>query len=133
MEKEARAVASLDDPNIVKIHEVRRDSRGLPAIVLEFLGGGTLADKLKSGPLPPIEVAILMEKISSGVAAAHRAGLIHRDLKPANVLLTETGEPKVADFGLARIEPPASCDESSVDAFVGTPTYTALEQARNRI
>ncbi|MEM6470269.1 MAG: serine/threonine-protein kinase, partial [Planctomycetota bacterium] len=130
MEREARIVASLDDPNIVKIYDVRRDQNGLPVILMEYVDGGTLARKLANGPLPPREAASILEAIAGGLATAHASDLIHRDLKPANILLTKDGSPKVADFGLARAIEPGSINATTMTNFVGTPSYVSPEQAR---
>ncbi|MEO1614603.1 MAG: protein kinase [Planctomycetota bacterium] len=130
MEREARVVARLDHPNIVTVYDVRRDDRELPVILMEYVAGGTLAKKLSAGPMTPRDAAALLEKVAGGLAVAHQSDLIHRDLKPANILLTQTGEPKVADFGLARAISPGSKDATAPSQFVGTPSYVSPEQAR---
>jgi serine/threonine protein kinase len=83
---EAEAVARLQHPNIVQIHEVG-DQNGLPYFALEFCAGGSLAQKLQGTPLPPELAARLVETLARAMQAAHRAGIVHRDLKPANILL----------------------------------------------
>src|SRR5439155_5672729 len=85
--REAEAVASLQHPNIVQIHEVG-EHKGLPYISLEYVEGGSLAQKLNGTPLPVGEAARLTELLARAMHAAHQRGIIHRDLKPANVLLT---------------------------------------------
>jgi WD40 repeat protein len=126
---EARAVAKLHHPNVVQVYEVGEQD-GLPFFSLEYVGGGALTDRLRrEGRLDPPDAAALVAKLADGVAAAHAAGIVHRDLKPANVLLTEAGEPKVADFGLAKVE---QSDLTATGAVVGTPKYMSPEQAAGR-
>jgi serine/threonine-protein kinase len=128
---EAEAVAALDHPNVVRVHELGQHD-GLPYIVLEYLSGGTLAAYAR-GPLPAREAAGLVEQIARGVAHAHAHQVIHRDLKPENVLLApgEPGRaptPKVADFGLAkRLD--VGTGVTATGAVMGTPGYMAPEQA----
>lgn len=130
MEREARVVARLDHQNVIRIYDVRRDARGLPVILMEFVSGGTLANRLIEGPLPAMDAAKLMIQIADGVTTAHQSNLIHRDLKPANILLDEAGNPKVADFGLAQVLFAGPIDQTSMANFVGTPSYVSPEQAR---
>src|SRR5262245_3881216 len=98
---EAEAAARLTHPNIVQVYEVG-EAGGLPFCALEYVAGGSLAQRLKYGPLPPPEAARLVEALARALHLAHARNVVHRDLKPANVLLTPDGTPKVADFGLAR-------------------------------
>src|SRR5262249_46789267 len=98
---EAEAVARLKHPNIVQIYEIG-EHEGQPWFSLEFVEGGSLADRLVEGPLPVRESVRLVRLLAEGMACAHRAGIIHRDLKPANVLMSPEGEPRITDFGLAR-------------------------------
>ncbi len=124
---EAEAVARLQHPNIVQIHEIG-EHQGRPYFSLEYCPGGSLAHKLAGTPLPPQEAARLVEPLARAVQAAHEAGVIHRDLKPGNVLLTADGMPKVADFGLAkRLD--VSAGQTASGVIVGTPSYMPPEQA----
>jgi len=123
---EAGAIARLQHPNIVQIHEVG-EHEGKPFFSLEFCGGGSLEKKLHGTPLPAQEAAALVETLARAMQAAHEQHVIHRDLKPANVLLTEHGTPKITDFGLAKKLDEASQTQSG--AIMGTPSYMAPEQA----
>jgi hypothetical protein len=137
---EAEAVARLQHPNIVQIHEVG-EADGHPYCALEFVEGGTLAQKLLGKPLPVREAATLAETLARAMQAAHARSVIHRDLKPANVLLTlescnqahpgAIGTPKITDFGLAR-QLDADSGETQPGAVMGTPSYMAPEQAGGR-
>jgi WD40 repeat protein len=98
---------------------------------MEFVDGGSLAQRLDGAPLPAREAARLVQTLASAVHAAHERGVVHRDLKPANVLLTADGTPKITDFGLAkRLDVPAGATQTG--AIVGTPSYMAREQAAGR-
>jgi WD40 repeat protein/tetratricopeptide (TPR) repeat protein len=128
---EAAAVARLQHPGIVHLYEFGAHE-GRPFFSLELVEGGSLAGKLKDGPLPPRQAAALVEKLARAMQHAHDHGIIHRDLKPANVLLTKEGEPKITDFGLAKQL--GSDDGLSVSgAIMGTPSYMAPEQAEGRL
>src|SRR5437868_5101872 len=98
---EAEAVAQLQHPGIVQIHEVGSHA-GHSYLALEYVAGGTLSRRCAGNPLPPAEAARLVEAVARAVHYAHQRGILHRDLKPGNVLLTEDGRPKIADFGLAK-------------------------------
>ncbi len=127
---EAEAVASLQHPNIVQIYEIG-DCDGLPFFSLEYMEGGTLAGKLRAGPLSNREAAETVEALARAMHFAHRRGIVHRDLKPANVLLTTDGQPKVTDFGLAKHLD--SSGQTQTGAVMGTPSYMAPEQAAGRV
>jgi WD40 repeat protein len=116
----------------VQIFEVG-ELDGLPFYSLEYVDGGSLADKLNGLPQPPRSSARLVEVLARTVHAAHEHGIVHRDLKPANILLTAQGVPKIADFGLAKLlegEAGVSANLTSSGDFIqGTPCYMAPEQA----
>jgi serine/threonine-protein kinase len=124
---EAEAVARLQHPHIVQIHEVG-EANGRPYFSLEFCAGGSLAGKLDGTPWPVRSAAQLLETLARAVHAAHEHGIVHRDLKPANVLLTADGTPKVTDFGLAK-HLDAEAGQTRTGAVLGTPSYMAPEQA----
>ncbi|HEX5271534.1 MAG TPA: serine/threonine-protein kinase, partial [Gemmataceae bacterium] len=123
---EARAVARLQHPNIVQVHETGEQD-GRPYLALELVEGGSLAARLKQHTPSDKEAAQLVATLAEAVRHAHERGVVHRDLKPANVLLTADGTPKVADFGLAKT---LGAGEHTVSGTVlGTPGYMAPEQA----
>jgi serine/threonine protein kinase len=124
---EATAVARLDHPHIVRIHDFG-EQNGQPYFAMEFVAGGSLAQKLRGSPLPVDQAASLVEALARAMHYAHQQNIIHRDLKPANVLLTATGHPKIADFGLAKhLDVDQTLTPST--AVMGTASYMAPEQA----
>ncbi len=127
--REGRAAAAVTHDHVVSIHEVN-ESAGLPYLVMQYVAGTSLQDKLDvTGPLPVLEILRIGMQVADGLAAAHAQGLVHRDIKPANILLENGVERvKITDFGLARAVDDASCTRSGV--VTGTPAYTAPEQAR---
>ncbi|WP_165070631.1 serine/threonine-protein kinase [Paludisphaera rhizosphaerae] len=129
---EAEAVARLDHPAIVPIFEARR-SRGLYFYSMRRVGGAGLDRKLEQGPLEPAEAARLVARVAWAVDEAHRHGVLHRDVKPANVLVDESGESFLTDFGLARRIDADGEDGTRSGAVLGTPSYMSPEQAEGRI
>lgn len=127
---EGRAVARLQNPHIVQIHEIG-DIDGLPYFSLEYVDGGNLAARLKGAPPSDMEAARLVDLLARTVHYAHGRGIVHRDLKPANILLTSDGVPKIADFGLAKfLDKDAAATRTGL--VVGTPSYMAPEQATGK-
>jgi ABC-type amino acid transport substrate-binding protein len=126
-QREAEAAAHLQHPNIVHLHEVGEQG-GCPYLAMEFVGGGSLADRLLAGHLRAAEAARLAEALARAVQYAHERGVVHRDLKPGNVLLTEDGAPKITDFGLAKLLG-GDAGQTATGAVLGTPGYMAPEQA----
>jgi serine/threonine-protein kinase len=125
-QREARAVARLKDPGLVAVYDQGIDSQH-PFLVMELIEGGTLRELLRErGPMPPHAVAAVLGPVLSGLAVAHRAGLVHRDIKPENVLISDDGEVKIADFGLVRAVADAKITSTSV--ILGTAAYLSPEQ-----
>jgi tetratricopeptide (TPR) repeat protein len=125
--QEARIAAKLLHPGIVVTHDASIDERtSVPFIAMELVTGGSLADRLeRAGPLGWQDAARLVSSLARALDYAHREGVVHRDVKPANVLLTPEGVPKIADFGIAKLED-AHLTESG--AVLGTPYYMSPEQ-----
>jgi len=124
---EARAAARLEHPNIVHIHEVGCQ-HGQHYLVMEYVGGGNLAQRIAQGPLDPRDAARMVAEIARAVDHLHQAGIVHRDLKPSNVLLDQEGHPHVTDFGLAKLFEPGS--QTTISAGIaGTASYMSPEQA----
>lgn len=128
---EAEAVARLQHPQVVQVFRIA-DHKGRPYLEMEFVDGGSLADRLDGTPWPPFEAARLIASLALAVHHAHSRGIIHRDLKPANILLTADGVPKLTDFGLAKC---LEVDEglTRTDSIIGSPSYMAPEQAGGAI
>lgn len=124
--KEAEAVARLDHPAIVTLHEVGTCDSG-PYLVEELLRGQTLEERLRGGPLPAREAVAVGLEIARGLAHAHGRGVLHRDLKPGNVFLTEDGRVKLLDFGLAHLLGTRGVQGA------GTPRYMPPEQLRGEV
>lgn len=132
--QEALALSRLNHPNIATVHDFVTEN-GLDILVMEFVPGITLSERLKSGPLPQADVVELGMQLAAGVQCAHAAGVIHRDLKPGNLRLTDDGRLKILDFGLARLLGPETSlmsTHTSTDQGrpAGTLQYMAPEQLR---
>jgi eukaryotic-like serine/threonine-protein kinase len=137
-EREGRAIAALNHPNICQLYDVGTQG-STHYLVLEFLQGETLADRLRRGSLPLNELLRYAQEVTDALDAAHRRGIIHRDLKPGNIFLTTHGECKVLDFGLAKLVGEATPEALTVTGSspvtvagtaVGTVAYMSPEQAR---
>jgi len=141
--REAQLLAALNHPNIAAIYGLE-ESTGQPVLVLEYIGGETLAERIARGPIPLQEALRIALQIAEALEAAHEKGVVHRDLKPANVKITPEDVVKVLDFGLAKAmqEDSSSLLDSSAtptvslvsgEMILGTPGYMAPEQARGKI
>src|ERR1022692_656625 len=118
-DREARAVSSLNHPNICTLHDVGHQD-GVDYLVMEFLEGETLADRLIKGPLSPAQVLKYGIEICEGLETAHKKGVVHRDLKPGNIMLTKSCA-KLMDFGLAKAAPSIASPSSSLTMTLSTP------------
>ncbi len=129
-QREARAAASLDHPNILPIYDVGATEDGLPFFSMKFAPGGSLLDSRESFRDSPARAVQLIATVARAIDHAHHQGILHRDLKPGNILLDARGEPMVSDFGLAKWLDTASELTCTLTVF-GTPGYIAPEQAEN--
>ncbi|MDQ3860012.1 MAG: protein kinase, partial [Actinomycetota bacterium] len=126
--REAQSAAALSHPNIVSIYDRGEAEDGTYYIAMEYLPGGTLKDRiLKRGAIAPRTAAAVALQIAEALRAAHAAGVVHRDIKPHNVLVTDTGDIKVGDFGIARAA--TSSTMTRTGSILGTAHYISPEQA----
>ncbi len=128
--KEARSLSKLNHPNVATVHDF--DNQGdIDYLVMEYVPGKALRDRISEGPLPEAEIIGLATQLGHGLTAAHERGLVHRDLKPENLRLTLEGRLKILDFGLAELIRPLTdlrTTESTISAVAGTLPYMAPEQ-----
>lgn len=126
-EREARAVAHLNDESLVNVYDQGTDPAGHVFLIMEFVDGGTLRELLRQrGPMPPHAAAAVMRSVLRALSVAHSRGMVHRDIKPENVLISSDGRVKLADFGLVRAAADAKVTSNSV--IVGTVAYLSPEQ-----
>jgi serine/threonine protein kinase len=145
-EREARAVAALNHPNIVAVYDIGIEA-GQQYIVSELIEGESLRSLLAGKPVPPRKLLDIAAQVADGLAAAHAAGIVHRDLKPENIMLTRDGRVKILDFGLARQTAAAASDDPDATslpdseatsnstregAVMGTASYMSPEQATGK-
>ncbi|MEJ2746386.1 MAG: protein kinase [Anaerolineae bacterium] len=124
--REARTIAALEHPAIVPVYDYG-ESNDQPYLVMRYMTGGSLTDRLREGPLSLAETSKILERIGSALDAAHQKGVIHRDLKPGNILFDQYGDSYLADFGIVHV---AASNEAltATGSLVGTPSYMSPEQ-----
>ncbi|MES2475550.1 MAG: WD40 repeat domain-containing serine/threonine protein kinase [Verrucomicrobiota bacterium] len=125
---EARAMAALDHPGILPVYEVG-EADGVPFFSMKLATGGSLAERLRNGPLPPREAAVLLVQLLRPLHHAHQHGVLHRDLKPGNFLFLDDGRACVSDFGLAKLAVQDQRPLTRTESFFGTPHYMPPEVA----
>ncbi|MFN2371954.1 MAG: serine/threonine-protein kinase, partial [Candidatus Krumholzibacteriia bacterium] len=141
-QREARALASLQHPNVASVYGFE-EADGIRFLVMELVCGDELTRRMKQGPVPVQEVLGIARQLAAGLEAAHESGIVHRDLKPANVMETAEGEIKILDFGLAQawfgdasadsgssLAPTITAAMTQAGAILGTAAYMSPEQAR---
>jgi len=143
VQREAQVLAALNHPNLAIIHELN-EVDGSKYLILELVEGETLAERIERGPVPIMDALDIALQMARAVLAAHEKGIVHRDLKPANIKITPEGRVKVLDFGLAKMDEPASAPgnlsfsptfsagQSAEGMIVGTAAYMSPEQARGK-
>jgi len=133
LRREAKILASLNHPNIATIYEELQEG-GISYLVLEYIAGDTLADRLRRGPLALEEALSVGLQVAEALSAAHNQSVVHRDLKPGNIKITPEGKVKVLDFGLAKATgsqcPALQSTATEPGKMFGTPAYMSPEQAR---
>ncbi len=131
MEREARAVASLQHPNVVAVYDHGEEGDGTPFLVMEWIEGRSLKDVVADGPLPEQEARRITLQLLSALEHAHEHGIVHRDIKPQNVLMTPDGVAKLTDFGIAH-SIDATHGLTMAGQIVGTAAYLSPEQAKGQ-
>lgn len=125
-EREARMIAALEHPAIVPVYDLGEQD-GQPYIVMRYMAGGSLADRLKAGALPAGEAVRILDRLAQALDAAHARGIIHRDIKPGNVLFDQYGNAFLSDFGIARFLAGEGLTITG-EQVLGTPAYMSPEQ-----
>ena len=127
--QEAQAACAIDHPDICTIHEIDETEDGRLFIAMAFYQGDTLKQKIERGPLRVEEAVDIAFRIARGLGRAHEAGIVHRDIKPGNIMITERGDVKIVDFGLAKLAGQAKLTKTG--STLGTAAYMSPEQARS--
>ncbi len=126
-EREAKTIAALEHSAIVPVHDFGEEE-GQPFLVMRYMSGGSLVDRLESGPLSFEEISTIISRIATGLDEAHKKGMIHRDLKPGNILFDSHGDAFLSDFGIVKLTQETATFTGT--GIIGTPAYMSPEQAR---
>jgi serine/threonine protein kinase len=127
LEREAAAMRAVDHPAIVRPRELVEDPDA-PSLVMDFVGGRPLDERIADGPLPPGEAIAIASVIADALAVAHDHGIVHRDIKPGNILVDDDGAVHLIDFGIAALMDPPGGDLTSASTMIGTLRYAAPER-----
>jgi len=129
-EREAKSAAQLEHPNIIKVLDYGKANGDKPYIVMEYLPGGTLKNRLSKNPIPWREAINLLMPMAHALQFAHERKIVHRDVKPSNILFNQAGQPVLSDFGIVKLlGDEVTQDLSSTGFMIGTPEYMSPEQA----
>jgi eukaryotic-like serine/threonine-protein kinase len=126
--QEAQTIGRLSHPCIAQLYDVGHDASGTPFLVMEFISGSTLEQRLAAGPIPHGQAAVWGADLASALSYAHRCGVIHGDVKPSNIRITENEKVKLVDFGVARF----ASQVTRSDRVLGTPAYLSPEQIQGQ-
>ncbi len=124
---EARSMAQLEHPNIIKVYEIGEEPQNY--FIMEYIEGDILSSRARSGKVSPKEAAQIILKAALALEEVHKNGILHRDIKPSNIMIDQRGEPRLMDFGLAKVE---NSDLSRTGEVMGTPAYMSPEQAEGK-
>jgi len=130
--QEARTVSALDHQHICTLHDLGEAGDGRLFLVMAYYQGETLSARIRRGALPVVEALDVAHKVALGLARAHEIGVVHRDMKPGNVMLTDRGEVKILDFGIAKLAGGAGQELTQTGTVMGTAAYMSPEQASGR-
>ncbi|MEW5985812.1 MAG: protein kinase [Chloroflexota bacterium] len=130
--REAEVIAALEHPAIVPVYDFGEDD-GQPYLVMRYMPGGSLADRIRRGPMPLPEAVAILERLAPALDEAHRQGIVHRDLKPGNILFDQYDQPYLADFGIVKLAEGQTTSLTATGGIIGTPAYMSPEQARGNV